>query len=184
MDRIGIALALVIGVLAMGAPVVAAPDEVAVLDDCDPNDSGWGPTGGCALEDGDVTVAEFLNTTVQPHGYRAHPAWRNEPSYIKSEPGDTVQVTNEGGRNHTFTEVAGFGNGIVPPLNDPPGSTDGVPAACAAVAATPGGPSAHPTFVAPGESLEVTGLGAGDHLFMCCFHPWMRAEIKVKEDVD
>jgi hypothetical protein len=42
---------------------------------------------------------------------RASPA-----SYVKVEAGETVVVTNTGGRTHTFTEVAQFGGGRVPPL--------------------------------------------------------------------
>ena len=40
--------------------------------------------------------------------------------------------------------------------------------------------AADPYFVAPGGRLELDNLAAGDHRFMCCIHPWMRALIKVE----
>ena len=35
--------------------------------------------------------------------------------------------------------------------------------------------------VAPGDSIKLSGLAVGNHRFMCCIHPWMRALVKVKE---
>lgn len=183
MYRISIALALLVGVLAMVAAVAAA-NEILVLDDCDPASwnapppGGFGP-GACVI-DGTVTIGEFLgispNPPVLPWG---HPAWRNEPSYITIEPGDTVTAINDGGRRHTFTEVAQFGGGIVPSLNNPTGSRAVLPE-CGAAGALSSAAAA--TLLSPGASLEVTGLGVGTHLFQCCFHPWMHAAIKVKAD--
>src|SRR5262249_52333882 len=51
------------------------------------------------------------------------PAWRMDPTYLKTEPEETVHVTNEGGRNHTFTEVAHYGGGRVSGLSK--GLTEG-----------------------------------------------------------
>jgi plastocyanin len=31
----------------------------------------------------------------------------------------------------------------------------------------------------PGDSVEIEGLDAGTHKFMCCIHPWMRAAVDV-----
>jgi len=146
--------------------------RILVLDDCDPTDPGWAPTGGCALKRGHVNVAEFdkLLVSTLSEAVIGHPAWRNEPSYIKIGDRQTVHVSNQGGRLHTFTEVAAFGGGVIPPLNigltpapecKPLGSPD---------------PSALP----PGASLRVSNLSEGTHLYMCCIHPWMRAAIKVR----
>jgi hypothetical protein len=38
------------------------------------------------------------------------------------------------------------------------------------------------TDVPPGTTLQVTGLGEGNHRFQCCIHPWMRTLIKVLPD--
>jgi plastocyanin len=146
---------------------------IAVLDDCDPNDPAWAPTGGCLLKDGDVTNAEFgafLNSPLSL-SVVGHPAWRNEPSYVKIEVGESVRVTNEGGRLHTFTPVANFGGGRVPPLSV--GLT--VAPECAGTAAAS-------TEIPPGATLRVEGLTVGTTRYQCCIHPWMRAAIKVLPD--
>ena len=156
-------------------PVIADSDEgkkIAIRDDCDPDDPGWTPTGGCALRDGDVRLAEFSEELISPLSLSVvgHQAWRNDPSYLKIETGEDVRVRNRGGRTHTFTEVAEFGGGRVPALNQ---------------GLVPAPQCATSVNVPPGGSIEVTGLSAGNHRFQCCIHPWMRAVVKVKpEDED
>lgn len=151
-----------------GAVVADGDEKVRVLDDCDPN--GWPgapPGGGCALEEGDVARAEFNAERFSPLALSiiGHQAWRNDPSYLKIEEGETIKVKNQGGRGHTFTEVAAFGGGLVPPLNQ----GLGVANECNTATALP-----------PGAKVEVTGLSVGNHRFQCCFHPWMRTLVKVK----
>jgi hypothetical protein len=147
--------------------------SIAIRDDCDPNDPAWNPTGGCKLRRGDVTFAEFLEEldselAEEPVG---HQAWRFDPTYLKIREGQTVRVRNRGGRDHTFTEVAEFGGGFVPPLNLalPP----------APECEPPAGPQG---IIPPGEGARVSGLAAGNHRFQCCIHPWQRALIKVLPD--
>lgn len=146
--------------------------KIDVLDDCNPNDPGWAPTGGCSLKGGLVSLEEFnlllgspLSTAVV-----GHPAWRNEPSYLVVKAGKGVRAENEGGRFHTLTRVARFGGGRVPPLNQ--GLTMAPECALAPGAVDPNG-------IAPGGQLDVAGLTNGINRYMCCIHPWMRAEIKV-----
>lgn len=145
---------------AHGAPLVT------MLDDCDASDPAWTPTGGCALRNGTVTEAEFGAFLLSPLSVSVvgHPAWRNQPSYLRVQTGTTVLVSNQGGRNHTFTWVAQYGGGLVPPLNT------GLTAAPECASAT---------TVAPGDRLELSNLAAGNHRYQCCIHPWMRALIKV-----
>jgi plastocyanin len=166
-------LALVATVFAAITPAGHSDDDsgrahIAILDDCDPRDPLWNNVGGCTLRRGDVTFAEFLGENDSPLAAAVigHQAWRNEPAYLKIHRGTAVRVRNEGGRPHTFTKVAAFGGGKVPlpPLNEGlqtapecPGSLD----------------------LAPGDSIRLT-LAVGNHRFMCCIHPWMRALIKVK----
>lgn len=141
--------------------------HVAIMDDCDPNDPSWAATGGCVLRNGAVTNAEFGALLASPLSLSVvgHPAWRMEPSYLRVSSGQTVMVSNLGGRLHTFTPVAQFGGGRVPPLNI--GLT--VAPECASTAFD----------VLPGGRLELSGLSAGNHRYQCCIHPWMRAMVKV-----
>jgi len=175
----GIVGALLIGMWMMGA-VMASAHTVNVLDDCDPTDAGWTPTGGCALPEGDVNLAEFNALLSAPlanpdaahaNGLIGHPAWRFDPMYLKID-GGTVTVKNNGGRTHTFTEVDNFGGGRVAGLNF----------GLARVAECPLQPPADPNNLAPGASIKIKNLSPGNHLFMCCIHPWMRAVIKVLDE--
>jgi hypothetical protein len=177
---------------AVGNPVDLAADRdgarIAIRDDCDPDDTGWTPTGGCLLRKGDVSLAEFQAFLRSPLYNNAaagaqptlflvgHPSWRNEPSHIVVEKGDRIQVRNEGGRLHTFTPVAEFGGGRVPPL-----LVGTVPAPeCAAPAA----PAVDPYQVAPGDKLKLKASEEGIQRFQCCIHPWMRATVRVVPEDD
>ena len=147
-------------------------NNIAMLDNCDPTDPAWAPTGGCALKKGDVRVAEFRALLFSPLGpggiLIGHPSWRIQSSHTVIETGETLRVANRGGRTHTFTEVANFGGGRVPPLNGGLGQAQEclVPA---------------PDLL-PGARKDVTGLGIGLHKFQCCIHPWMRATVRVVAD--
>jgi plastocyanin len=144
--------------------------KIAIRDDCDPRDPGWAPTGGCALEKGDVSFAEFgveLQSTLAPTSVIGHQGWRNDPPYLKIREGESVRVRNSGGRTHTFTEVANFGAGRVPN----PGLNKGLLPA-------PECPTSKD--LPPGTGVTLRGLTEGNHRFQCCIHPWMRAIVKVK----
>jgi plastocyanin len=142
---------------------------IIIRDDCDPDDPNWAPTGGCTLRKGDVDTVEFDVELASPLSLSVigHQAWRNDPSYLKIETDQDVKVRNYGGRTHTFTEVAEFGGGRVPPLN---------------MGLTPAPECATAANIAPRANITVSGLSEGNHRFQCCIHPWMRALIKVKAD--
>src|SRR5262245_47421856 len=95
-----------------------AGPQIAIEDDCDPNDPGWNtvPGNGCRQKKGDVSLAEFAGENDSPLSLAVigHQAWRNDPSYLNVRTGTTVRVKNDGGRIHTFTEVAAFGGGKSP----------------------------------------------------------------------
>jgi plastocyanin len=178
MRHLGRSFVLSMGAVVLIATGAVAGQRVAVLDECDPVTFNAAPPVGPGLGticdvkfDGAVTFAEFLS--LLPPG---HPAWRNEPSWLEVKAGNKVKATNEGGEEHTFTEVAEFGGGYVPELNGPLSLTP-VPEC----AGGPANPAVASSFLEPGASLQVKELGEGTHLFQCCIHPWMRAAIKVEE---
>jgi hypothetical protein len=95
----------------------SGPARVAMRDDCDPNDAAWNPTGGCTLNRGSVTLAEFnteLSSALGPMAVIGHPSWRNDPSHTVLREGQPLIVHNAGGRPHTFTKVGEFGGGKIP----------------------------------------------------------------------
>ncbi len=173
MRRLTLVLALAVSAVLLTAslPMADAVEQVILLDECDPATFNFavGP-GTCINVGGKVTFATFL--AALPSG---HAAWLFSPAKLAIKEGDTARVTNEGGEVHTFTEVASFGNGFVPALNTPSGST-------AAIPECQGGflnAKVASTRVIQGSSVTVTGLAEGSHLFQCCIHPWMRMEIDV-----
>jgi plastocyanin len=174
MWNVRMVLTVVIGMMLTGA-MAASADSVKLLDDCDPRDPAWAPTGGCIRKKGNVTLAEFNAELLSPlaDAVIGHQAWQIDPTYVEIEVGDTVKVKNEGGRLHTFTKVANFGGGRIPN----PDLNFGLDPAPECLQ-----PST--TDVAPGGTLKVNFLPLGNHRFQCCIHPWMRTLIKVVLDDD
>jgi plastocyanin len=173
--RAGVTALLLLGliaVIATGASAAGADRDwggrhTALLDDCDKSDPAWNAVGGCTKK-GNVTFAEFNEEVADTPNSAAvvgHQAWRNDPAYLVVKKGATLKVKNRGGRPHTFTEVAEWGGGVVPPLNEGLAfSTE-----CASLVELP-----------PGARAKVENLTVGNHRFLCCFHPWMRTLVKVK----
>ena len=139
------------------------------MDECNPpsfNAIGFGII--CEVNfDGGVTFREF-DSLLSPAAF-GHPAWRFDVPYLEIQPNEKVQVRNDGGEDHTFTQVAVFGGGRVDFLNESLG-LEARPECAAALAPA----------IRPGDSVQTTGLDEGVHLFQCCIHPWMHAVIKVK----
>jgi plastocyanin len=168
-----LAMVLLTGSLLYGGRVLAQvksnDTNVAVMDDCDPNDPAWAPTGGCTLRTGTVDFAGWISMLFSPlagDDVIGHPSWRNEPAYLATRAGRTIRVRNWGGRAHTYTKVAQFGGGYVPPLN---GNQQPAPECDPATV----------TVLQPGET-ERLDLPPGTHKFQCCIHPWMRGTIDVQ----
>src|SRR5438046_8973004 len=70
-------------------PATAHDDHdsnVIIRDDCEPNDPGYAPTGGCLRRQGDVSFAEFgveQSSPLAPTSVIGHQAWRMDPPYIE-----------------------------------------------------------------------------------------------------
>lgn len=145
--------------------------HVALKDDCDPTDPTWAPIG-CFRRRGSVTNAEFgaeLRSNLAD-AVVGHQAWRFDPTYVVLRQGRSIHVKNVGGRPHSFTKVAQFGAGRVAPLNFGLRPDPGPVTECGASAVT----------LAAGGTQRISGLAVGNHRFQCCFHPWMRAVVKVQ----
>jgi plastocyanin len=144
---------------------------VEMKDDCDPATfnapDGVGP--GTCVGEGETTFAEFIAELQQD---RVADDWEFDPDDLDTRAGQTVRARNTGGELHTFTEVAKFGGGVVPPLNALSHNNDVAPEcftqAFVDTSVFPGGVGASTTVVTPGK-----------HRFQCCIHPWMRTVVTV-----
>jgi plastocyanin len=148
--------------------------QVVALDECDPAtfNTALGPDFCKNVTLGAFTVLPDLISKAQAG--TPDPGWDFEPDALTIKQGTTVNVVDQGGEPHTFTEVAHFGGGFVPPLNMPGETT--VPE-CAGGFSTV---AVARTRILQGSQLQVTGLSKGEHDFQCCIHPWMRLKIEVK----
>jgi hypothetical protein len=161
---------VVVGLTAVAvASGSASTRNVQILDACDPAtfNAAVAP-GTCTRPGGGVTFSAFISQ-LQTHGVA--PAWRSTPGQLDLAPGGTLLASNRGGEDHTFTEVAAYGGGCVPPLNAILGLTP-VPEC-----SIPG--LFDSTLVEQGDTLEVSGLTGGIHRFECLIHPWMRTTVFV-----
>ena len=148
-------------------PAALAGDtrKVFVMDRCEPESFDAAVEPGTCIRNGGVTFEKFARTLNPQDG--GHHAWRFGPGHFGLNSGQTIRAINTGGETHTFTEVAAFGAGFVPPLN---------------AALPPGTPPAQPVgdlgLMAAGDTLELDALSPGTHLFECLIHPWMRTTVE------
>jgi plastocyanin len=160
--------------LAFGVLVGLGTAAFAAVTPSRSDDDGGGRRITIRDEGADITTPEIIEEAVSPFADSVvgHQAFRNDPSYLKIREGQTVRVRNVGTRPHTLTEVEEFHAGTPPAqfaalfnfgLDPPPGVN----------------PCQNAEVLGPGARTTVSGLASGNHRFMCCIHPWMRAIIKV-----
>ncbi len=147
---------------------VAGRQDVLVnmQDACDPAtfNAALGP--GTCLRAGGMQFSQFIAQLTQL-GFVG--PWHFAPPNANVQVGQTFVASNKGGEVHTFTEVAQFGGGIVPRLNE----LAHVPAVASECAALE-----EDDFVAPGATYREEVEHSGTLKFQCCIHPWMRLEAK------
>ena len=147
--------------------------QVVALDECDPAtfNAALGPDFCKNIALGySTTLADLL---AEAAAGTPNPNWDFEPDALKIKEGTIVSVVDQGGEPHTFTEVANFGGGFIPPLN---GGQATVPECAGGFSRV----AVAKTRLLQGSSLQITGLSKGTHNFQCCIHPWMRMSVEVK----
>jgi plastocyanin len=156
--------------LAQGRPRVA---QIVALDECDP--ATFNAVLGAdfcknVAVGAQTTLADLFNGAAQGH---PDPKWDFEPDTLTVDEGTVLSVVDQGGEPHTFTEVANFGGGFIPPLNS---GQDTVPECSGGFSNV----AVAKTRILQGSTSLVTGLSKGRHHFQCCIHPWMRMDVEVK----
>jgi plastocyanin len=147
--------------------------QVVALDECDPTtfNAANGPDFCKNIAVGSSTT--FSDLLAEVAAGRPNRNWDFEPDTLKIKEGTTVSVVNQGGEPHTFTEVANFGGGFIPPLNNGQATVPECFGGFSSVAVAK-------TRLLQGSSVQITGLSKGIHHFECCIHPWMHIDVEVK----
>ena len=155
-------------------PFLACSDSVAptanatlsIQDQCDPSSFNAALGAGTCTKQGIVTFSQFNAELNSTHRVAA---WQFVPTNLTIRIGQSIAATNDGGEAHTFTEVAAFGGGIVPTLNQASGNPVEAPE-CKTL--TPA------DMVMPGATFTTSPeTNLGTELYQCCIHPWMRAVV-------
>jgi plastocyanin len=147
--------------------------QVVALDECDP------ATFNAALGADfckNVTLGSFTTLSdllAKAAAGTPDPGWDFEPDTVAIKEGTILNVADEGGEPHTFTEVAKFGGGFIEPLNN----GEAIAPECSGGFANV---KVAKTRILQGSNVSVTGLSKGKHNFQCCIHPWMRMTVEVK----
>jgi plastocyanin len=169
------ALLLASASFALAQQQTSAPiAQVVALDECDP------ATFNMALGADfckNVSLGAFTTLPVLFHEAQTghpDPKWDFEPDTLEVPEGTVLNVVDQGGEPHTFTEVARFGGGFIPQLNGP--SATPVPECAGGFANV----DVARTRILQGSSVNITNLSKGEHHFQCCIHPWMRMTVTVK----
>ena len=139
---------------------------VNMLDACDGDSFNAIFGAGTCNRAGGVTFDQFIAELT--HLGSIGP-WRFAGLTANVQVGQDFVATNKGGEVHTFTEVAEFGGGLVPLLNQLSHVPDVAPE-CTPAALDPD------DFVPPGGIYRERVSRSGDLKFQCCIHPWMRLE--------
>ena len=147
--------------------------QIVALDECDPATFNAMLGADFCKNVALGASTKFLDLFDKASKGTPDPNWDFEPDALTLKKGGILSVVDQGGEPHTFTEVAQFGGGFIPPLNGGeamvPECADGF--ANLAVART---------RILQGSQLQITGLSKGEHRFQCCIHPWMRMKVEVK----
>jgi hypothetical protein len=166
-------------VFAVAAGASDGSRHVRATDDCDPATFNAAVGPGTCVGNGRTTFPDFRAQLIAKG---SADGWAFKPSMLDLNRSRPLDIENRGGEFHTFTEVANFGGGCVPVLNQLLGLTP-VPE-CDALAA-PGVPEAFVTSgIDPGATLNIAGLKVGIHKFQCLIHPWMHTTVVVRAHND
>jgi hypothetical protein len=151
----------------VSGPMRADHDVVVnILDACDGDSFNAILGAGTCNRAGGVKFDHFIAELTHLGSIGA---WRFAGLTGNVQVGEDFVATNQGGEVHTFTEVAAFGGGLVPLLNELSHVPDVAPE-CRPEALEPD------DFVPPGGTYRERVSHTGHLKFQCCIHPWMRLE--------
>jgi hypothetical protein len=157
-----------------GAGTAAAKDRVVkVRDACDPTSFNAALGGPVCERDNSGPRVVFDDFIAGLMADGENTKWSFDREKVRLDEGESLRVKfDRGGEGHSFTEVASYGAGCVPELNQVLGLTGPPSADCALI---------EPTFIGPQRtSFSIDDLSEGTHRFMCLIHPWMQSTVTVR----
>lgn len=178
--------------------LLSAPDTaqlqtftIGIHDACDPGtfSSPIIAAGPGACKPGAHGTTKFSVFIAELQSDHIAGAWRFNPLVnatsgnfalmtVNLTSGQPTALRNTGGETHTFTKVAAFGGGFIPPLNQL--SLNPVPAPECLVPENSANIFVEAGTTEVGPTAGSTELPAGTTNWQCCVHPWMRMRIKVQ----
>jgi hypothetical protein len=190
MTRVCVAVLLLAYIVVLSASALAQsePFTIGIRDACDPGTftANVGP-GACKPgQHGTIKFKLFIGELASDHIVGA---WRFNPvlnttqgifqlATVNLSSGQTTSLHNTGGETHTFTRVASFGGGLVPPLNQLSGNPDPAPECMQPPSGTFIVVEAAETEAGPTAGSADLPMGVTN--WQCCIHPWMRMTINVQ----
>ncbi len=186
--RVAVLLLACFVLLSTSALAQSQPFTIGIRDACDPGtfNANVGPHT-CKPGHHGTTKFKFFIAELQSDQIAG--AWRFNPLLnatqgtfqlvtVNLASGQTTSLQNTGGEVHTFTKVASFGGGFVPPLNQLSGNPTPAPECLQ---------PENPTNIFVEAGTTETGPTAGSDplppgvtYWQCCVHPWMRMTINVQ----
>ena len=165
--------AIVLLSLTVGAGAVQGDKKIRMYDDCEPVsfNEALGNPNAC-VGNGRTTFDEFIEELATTQDVKT---WRNQPTQMHVNDGRPTLIENRGGEDHTFTRVAAFGGGVVPPLNNLSGNPVPAPECLGPIEIIAAG------VTVDGPTAGSSGMPVGINRFQCCIHPWMRTVIEVDD---
>ena len=176
--------------LSLSALAQSEPFTIGMRDACDPGTfsspvNAAGP-GACKPGQHGTTKFKFFIAELQSDHIAG--AWRFNPllnttagtfqlATVSLNSGQTTALQNTGGELHTFTKVATFGGGFIPPLNQLSGNPVPAPECLQPENATNIFVEAGTTDAGPTAGSAELPVGVSN--WECCLHPWMRMTIEV-----
>ena len=158
--------------LTAGAGAVQGDKKIRMYDDCEPESFNAVIGPGTCVGKGRTTFDEFIAELAATQDVHT---WRNQPSAMHINVGRPTLVENRGGEDHTFTQVAEFGGGVVDILNNLAGTPVKAPECLGPIELI------HAGETVDGPTAGSAELPVGSHKFQCCIHPWMRTVIEVAD---
>jgi hypothetical protein len=180
-------LAVLVALFSLPASAQLQTFTIGIRDACDPDSFNFAVGSGSCIPGahGTTKFNLFIAELQQDHiagAWRFNPLLKTTPhtfslAAVNLTSGQQLSFQNFGGEIHTFTKVARYNGGFVPPLNQLSLNPEPAPECMQPENATNIFVEAGTTE--PGPTAGSSELPVGVTHWQCCIHPWMRLDVVV-----